>query len=225
MGKDVTKVIHIAPATSDALTELDQLIGERRAFSRVADSCSAADADTLRRIRNEKLYVAKGITWEEFCPRFLNISKPEANRIIRRFDEFGHAYFDVSRMVRISPESYRAIAPAVKDNAIEFEGERIPLVPENSQRVHAAVQALRVAAGTAKPKRQKAKELKEPEKPAPAAGPNPNRVNEIELQVTGLVRELFEICRASRSGRDRERIRSLAHHLKFRICDLEVEAA
>jgi hypothetical protein len=126
------------PARHAGESELDQLLGERRAFSRIADSCSAADAECLRRMRGEKLYLSKNLNWAQFCSRYLDISKAEANRIIQRFEEFGQSYFDVSRMVRISPESYRAIAHAVKDKTIA-------LTSENAQRVTAAVQALRQA--------------------------------------------------------------------------------
>ena len=213
MKREVIKPQQVAPATSEALCELEQMIGERRAFSRIADSCSAADADTLRRIRNEKLFAVKGVSWEEFCPRYLDISKAEANRIIRRFEEFGQSYFDVARIVRISPESYRAIAPAVKDKTIEWNGERISLVPENSQRVNAAVQALRQEAAI--PKASKA---------APPDRPAADRIAEIEAQSTAMVKELMEICRASRDGQERRRIQSLAQHLKMCMWDVELAA-
>ncbi len=103
------------PAGDAGDTELNQLLGERRAFSRVADSCSAADAACLRRMRDERMYRSKKVNWPQFCTQYLDISKSEANNIIQRFEEFGQSYFDVSRIVRISPESYRSIAHAVKD--------------------------------------------------------------------------------------------------------------
>ena len=111
------------PAGHAGEAELNQLLGERSAFSRVADSCSAADAACLRRMRDERMYRFKKVNWSRFCAEYLGISKAEADRIIRRFEEFGQSYFDVSRIVRISPESYRAIAHAVKDKTIEHNGE------------------------------------------------------------------------------------------------------
>jgi hypothetical protein len=212
MKKDIAKIIQRAPATIVALSELDQLIGERRAFSRVSDSCSAADASLLRRIRDGRLYAAKGVNWDEFCPRYLDISKTEANRIIRRFEEFGESYFDLSRIVRISPESYRAIAPAIKDKTIEWNGERISLAPENAQRVHAAVTALRQEAGV---KRLKPAKLPQTP-PAPV-----DRIAELETASTAIVKELLALCRTPSNGRFRQRIQSLAQHVRMRMKDVE----
>jgi hypothetical protein len=49
----------------------------------------------------------------------------------------------LSALTRISPEIYRALAPVVKDGALHFNGEAIPLKPENSRKVTAAVAELR----------------------------------------------------------------------------------
>jgi hypothetical protein len=102
------------PARQAGESALDQLLGERRAFSRIGDSCSAADAECLRRMRDERQYRLKKLNWSQFCTKYLDISKTEANSIIRRFEEFGQSYFDVSRIVRISPESYRAYEPTAE---------------------------------------------------------------------------------------------------------------
>jgi CRISPR/Cas system-associated endoribonuclease Cas2 len=177
------------PARQAGESALDQLLGERRAFSRIADSCSAADAECLRRMREEKLYLSKNLNWAQFCGQYLEISKAEANRIIQRFDEFGDAYFDVSRIVRISPESYRAIAHAVKDKSIEYNGETIPLTGENAQRVTAAVQALRQAAA---PKREPA--------PAPPPPPLNQRINALERRAYELTAELRQVCQEAGYG-------------------------
>ena len=48
-------------------------------------------------------------------------------------------------LTRISPETYRAIAPAVKDGALHVDGEAIELNAENSRKVAAAVSRLRRA--------------------------------------------------------------------------------
>jgi hypothetical protein len=97
----------------------------------------------LKRLREEKLYKPCAETWENFCRSHLKISKTEANRTIHLLDDFGPDYFDLSALTRISPETYRAIAPAVKDGAIHFNGEAILLQPENSRKVSAAVAELR----------------------------------------------------------------------------------
>jgi len=126
-----------------ALLDLGVVLGQTHAFGVVAGRCSAAQALGLKRLREEKLYLRCSLTWGDFCRDHLKISKTEANRTIHLFDEFGPDYFDLSQLTRISPETYRALAPAVKDGALHFNGEAIPLLPENSRKVSAAVAELR----------------------------------------------------------------------------------
>jgi len=137
-----TQVAPLSPANL-ALLDLGVVLGQTQAFGMIAGRCTAAQALGLKRLREEKLYKSCALTWEDFCRGHLKISKPEADRTIRLFDEFGPDYFDLSALTRISPETYRAIAPAVKDGAIHFNGEAIPLKPENSRIVSAAVAELR----------------------------------------------------------------------------------
>ena len=118
-------------------------MGQTHAFGMVAGRCTAAQATDLKRLREEKLYKAYAATWDEFCRTHLKISKTEADRTIRLLEEFGPDYFDLSALTRISRETYRAIAPVVKDGALHFNGEAIPLQPENSRKVTAAVSELR----------------------------------------------------------------------------------
>jgi len=126
-----------------ALLDLGVVLGQTHAFGMVAGRCTAAQALGLKRLREEQLYKHCSLTWSDFCRDHLNISKAEADRTIRFLDEFGPDYFDLSALTRISPETYRAIAPAVKDGALHFNGEAIPLKPENSRKVSAAVAELR----------------------------------------------------------------------------------
>jgi len=134
------------PAAVDGDFELGMMLGSRKAFAAVAGRCSAADAECLRRVREQKLYLSRAETWEEFCPRFLGLSKTHANRIIRHLEEFGPDYFEVAQLTRVTPEQYRAIAPAIRDRNIHLNGQAIALIPENSERVAAAVAELRQAA-------------------------------------------------------------------------------
>jgi len=134
------------PAAVDGDFELGMMLGSRKAFAALAGRCSAADAECLRRVRDQKLYLSRAETWEEFCPRFLGLSKTHANRIIRHLEEFGPDYFEVAQLTRVTPEQYRAIAPAIRDRNIHLNGQAIALIPENSERVAAAVAELRQAA-------------------------------------------------------------------------------
>ncbi len=127
------------------LMELGFALGQSHTFGLVAGRCSAAQAMGIRRLREEKLFKRCCEKWEDFCPRYLNMSRGEADRIIRLLDEFGPAYFEVSQLTRISAETFRAIAPAVSDGVLHHNGEAIPLDGENAYKVAAAVAEMRSA--------------------------------------------------------------------------------
>lgn len=123
--------------------ELGTLVGRHQAFGLIASRCSAADANTLLHIREKKLWRNYAPTWGQFCENHLRISQGHANRLIRLLEEFGEPYFTVARAIPISAATYRAIAPAVRDNALHVGGEAIALTEENAPRIAAAVDALR----------------------------------------------------------------------------------
>jgi len=126
-----------------ALLDLGAILGQNLAFSLVAGRCSAAAAEGLRRLREEKLYKRCTEKWDDFCPKYLKISRVEADRTIRLWEEFGTAYFELSQLTRVSPQTFRAIAPAIQDGALRYNGEAIALNAENSRKVAAAVADLR----------------------------------------------------------------------------------
>jgi hypothetical protein len=143
-GGVVTEKTVTEMSDSDAaLFDLGVVLGQTHAFIMVAGRCSAAQAQGLKHMREEKLYKRCTESWADFCDTYLKISRTEADRTIRLLEEFGPTYFDLSQLTRISPETYRAIAPAVKDGSLQVNGETIPLIPENSRKVTAAVSELR----------------------------------------------------------------------------------
>ena len=135
-------------AAEDGSDELNRWLGRREAFSLVAGHCSAADVECIKRIRDGKLYLKQAKDWGEFCEKELHMSKSNANRLIGLRDKLGDSYFYIAQMMRISPTDYGAVAPAVSERGIEFNGEVIPLVPENNKRIAAAVTALKAVAVT-----------------------------------------------------------------------------
>jgi hypothetical protein len=132
-----------APADDRAAFELGEMLGRRQAFGTIAGRCSAADAECLRRMRDQELFLSRAATWDEFCPKYLGLSRSQANRIIRQLEEFGPDYFELAQLTRITPEQFRAIAPAVHDRRIHAHGEAIALIPENSEQITATVAGLR----------------------------------------------------------------------------------
>ncbi len=133
------------PAGGAALLELGVALGQSHAFGMVAGRCSAAQAEGIRRLRDEKLFKQCCEKWEDFCPQYLKMSRAEADRMIRLLEEFGPAYFELTQLTRVSAETYRALQPAIRDGSLHYQGEVIEITPENSRRVAAAVAELRRA--------------------------------------------------------------------------------
>lgn len=127
------------------LVEVGIALGQTNAFGLVAGRCSAAQADGLRRLREQKLYKKCCEKWDDFCPKYLKMSRSEADRTIKLLDEFGPAYFELAQLTRVSPETYRAIAPHIENGVLHYNGEAIELNAENSRKVAAAVTDMRSA--------------------------------------------------------------------------------
>ena len=138
-------------AADTALIDLGVVLGQTQAFGVVAGRCSAAQAERIKRLRDEKLYQRCIPSWEDFCVQYLKISRREADRTIQIWEEFGPAYFELSQLTRVSPEIFREIAPAVEKGVLHFEGEAIELQPENARKVAAVVAEMRRSVRMKKP--------------------------------------------------------------------------
>jgi hypothetical protein len=130
---------------------LGRWLGRHDAFASVAGRCSAADAQSLREIRDRKLYKELGLSWDEFCSERLRSSRRQIDRTLRLLDEFGPSYFHVAQMAHVTADEYRAIAPHVGEDGIRVGGAAIALLPENSERVSAAIGELLQRERPAKP--------------------------------------------------------------------------
>jgi hypothetical protein len=130
---------------NEILYELGQCMGRKQAFGLISARTAAADIECLRSIREKKLYRAKDVDWAEFCQQYVGVTRGYADRLIRHLEEFGPNYFHLSQIVRISPEDYRHIAPAVSDEGIMVGDEKIAISPENSEKLVEAVNELRAA--------------------------------------------------------------------------------
>jgi ABC-type transporter Mla MlaB component len=172
------------PVDDTGLLDLGVALGHNQAFGHIAGRCSAAQAAGLRRLREEKQYKRCTPLWEDFCPNYLKISRSEADKIIHLWEEFGAGYFEVAQLTRISPETYRAIEPAVKEGALHFDGEALELDGENSRKVAAAVAELR--------RRASAKKLPQPEMH--------QRLAELDKRCIAMILEFEEISQKERHG-------------------------
>jgi len=194
---------------NDAKLELGTLLGRRQAFSTVAGRCSAADAACLREIRNQKAYRTLKLGWKEFCSQRLGMSQVHANRLIGYLDEFGPEYFDLSQLTGISADEYRAISPAIKDQAVHYNGQVIALLPENTEKLTAAVSELRreaphVAAAT----------------PALSTA---ERLRRIERRSADLVAEIRELSRSKLETIERARLTSVLIGTSQKLDRLKLE--
>jgi hypothetical protein len=193
-----------APADYTAAFDLGQMLGRRQAFGAIAGRCSAADAECLRRMRDQKLYLQRAASWAEFCPQYLGFSGTHANRIIRHLEEFGPGYFELAQMTRITPEEFRALAPAVRDGSIHAHGEAIALIAENSEKVALAVADLRSKAAT----------------PAPTFA---DRLSAVARRSNQVVAELRLLVKESPEGLDEHLLHSAIHSAALTMKQLELE--
>jgi hypothetical protein len=138
----------------DELLALGMLLGQNQAFGFLGGRCSAAQAESIRRLRNEKLYKRVIEHWKAFCPQYLRMSGTQADNIIRLWEEFGAGYFEVAQLTRVSPETYRTLEPAVNNGVLNLNGEQIELTVENSRKVAAAVSEIRRSLPSKKPARE-----------------------------------------------------------------------
>jgi hypothetical protein len=151
------EICELSAETADVL-ELGVILGRSQAFGLVAGRCSAAQAQSLRQLREEKKHLRLSPTWKDFCPRYLGMSGSQADRIIAMLDEFGPGYFELAQLTRISADTYRAVEPVVKDHALHYNGEVITLDPGNARKVAEAVAKLRREAAVKTPPVEKGME-------------------------------------------------------------------
>jgi hypothetical protein len=196
--------------TAQNAYELGSLVGRHEALGLIASRCSAADAATLRRIRDQELWRSQAATWNEFCETRLRMSRSNANRLIRLLEEFGDPYFTISQATCITPQTYRAIAPAIRDNALHVGGEAIALTEENAPRIAAAVDALRKTIAV------KAIE-------APQAPQDPLEV--LDRHCTDLMGEISGVLNAVRSQPGERTLRTILGMMRARLGELDAAIA
>ena len=138
----------------EVLLGLGTWIGRKQAFATIAGGCSAADAECLRQMRDQRTYRELGLKWTEFCQQRLGMSQPAVDRIIHRLEEFGPQYFRLAQATGITADEYRRIAGRVSEQGLSHAGECIPITSEQAPRLIAAVAELRQQAEPAGAKDQ-----------------------------------------------------------------------
>ena len=202
------KLLPELPAADAELLDLGSVLGQNQTFGQVAGRCSAAQAASLRRLREQRLYKRVTPHWRDFCADFLKMSRSQVDQIIRLLDEFGPGYFELAQLTRISPQTYRAIAPSVKEGALHCEGGALELSVENSRQVAAAVAELRRTL----PKK----------KPAPPPEMH-ERLNELDRQCTVMLEEFARIANKERYGENWLAFTSILIRMSSGLRRLELE--
>jgi hypothetical protein len=128
--------------TAQQGVDLGRWLGRHDAFAMIAGSCSAADVESLRRIRDAQHYRAVARNWDEFCSVHLRISRRKVEKNIRYLEEFGPQYFVLKQIVHITENEFRAIAPHVGTEGLHTANGVVALLPEKSEQVAAAVAGL-----------------------------------------------------------------------------------
>jgi len=118
-------------------------IGRQQAFAVIGSKCSAAQALALKQMKEARMHEQVGLTWDDFCQQHVGVSRAHVDNIIRQHNEFGDAYFRLSEIARMSPETYRQIAPQIDGDTIEIEGEKLAFTPANAAKIRGAVLGLR----------------------------------------------------------------------------------
>lgn len=145
------------------------------------------------------------MTWEEFSSGCIKISRAEADRMIRLWQEFGAGYFEISQLTLISADTYRAIASSVNDGHPLHNGESIELNPENSRKVAAAVAEMR-------------HELSVNKEAAPLEVGE--RLQALDKLCDSVIREFRGIVRQKPNGADRIGLTCVLYRLNDALSDL-----
>ena len=141
----------LAPDTGTSSAELWKMMGRREAFSLVAGRCSAADVESLRRIKEGKLYEPLGCTWAEFCLRHLNVSRRKVDLEIGYLKHHGPEFFTLRQLAHISVREYAQIAGHVSEAGVHVDDAVVPLLPENREQLTGALKTLLERIGSAAP--------------------------------------------------------------------------
>jgi hypothetical protein len=183
-----------------ATFDLGLVLGQRRAFSTVSGRCSAAHVETLRRVRDEKLYRAVSSCWRDFCTEYLALSRRHADYLIALLNRFGPTYFELSQLLGLTPADYLAVEPAIREDQLVIDGQPISLIPANAPRLREAVEKLLG---------QSSRRTRTP-KPTTLRA----RVADLAVRGRAIVNQLVDLYNASSSRDEREIILEIATELR-----------
>lgn len=154
----------VAAVEAYELKDLLINVGRQQAFALVANRTAAAQAELLRKIKNQKQYKELGLTWDEFCDQYTGMTRPTVDAMIKRLDEFGENYYRLAEVMRVSPDVYRQIEGSIDEQGmIVYGGDRVEITRQNAEVIRQIVDAgraeLRKAKQAEADAKQRAKEM------------------------------------------------------------------
>ena len=206
---------------TDAAYQLGAWMGRKQAFASLAGRCSAADAECLRQIRHGKHYRALKLNWEQFCKQEVGVSYITVDKIIRRLEEFGPAYFILTQATGVTENEYRRISSAVHDQKLLHAGEEIAITAENAPKLNAAIEQLRRESAAALPAEAHAKGGSGDTKAETDADPDVAKIV-VEKPRTEVAREMQRAWRDAHAVLERYRqlaARRLEAHTRTALVD------
>jgi len=139
-------------AVEPAGLKLGQWLGRREAFGLIAGRCSAAEIETVRQIRDEKLYLDLNCTWDECCTRHLHASRRSVERELGYLRKYGPAFFTVRQLTHLAVKEYESIAGHITEQGVNLDGALIAVTADNNHQLAAAVEELLKRAEPRQPK-------------------------------------------------------------------------
>lgn len=118
-------------------------LGRKQALGLMACRCAFAEIECLVEVFDRKLYLAIEPTFEAYCKNHLGISARTATRLINQYKQQGPHLARLNSFTRIKPSEYRLFAAVVTEEGLFYNGETIPLEPENAPKLAQAVDAMR----------------------------------------------------------------------------------
>ena len=188
-----------------AALDLGRVLGQRRAFVALGGRCSAAHAELLRRVRDEKLYLAIAPSWRAFCGAHLAISRRHADHLIGLLKRFGPIHFELSQLVGLSVKQYLAIEPAIRENDLIVDGAAISVIPENAPKI---LEAIGTLLNGSQPRARRPAAV-------PSAETDRTRIADLAARGRAVANQLVALYHSSSSARDRELILEVATELRL----------
>ncbi len=106
---------------------------------------------TLHQIKKSKSYKKGGLSWAEFCPAVVGEDCRSVDRILEDmktvYDAFSDKLYNFLGLpfnkIRYLGRAKTATLSDFKDGCLIFDGEKIPITPENTEEIEAAIDTIK----------------------------------------------------------------------------------